>query len=209
MIIRMAIGFMAGVLIVVGLFWMLQHKRIEDKNRAADAMNPEITLNESPEIKASAEPGPPLDENKADTTTVSKHPMEETLEQETQENQTAMFPVQSEPSVPDPEIAQKDETEAYAGDSKTADQVLPEEPSGNTESDLLPETGDLKKHFFWKPFSLESKAEKFAGYISDKSGVDCRVEKTGMAKYQVYYLYGDATDQAAKTALITNTGLKL
>ena len=33
MIIRMAIGFMAGVLGVVGLFWMLQHKRIEDKNR--------------------------------------------------------------------------------------------------------------------------------------------------------------------------------
>ena len=172
-------------------------------------MNPEITLNESTEIKASAEPGPPVDENKADTTTVSKYPMEETLEQETQENQTAMIPVQSNPSVPDPEIARQDEPQAYASDSKTADQILPRRTHPaipNQTSCLKPET---LKTFFWKPFSLESKAEKFAGYISDKSGVDCRVEKTGMAKYQVYYLYWGETDQAAKTALITNTGLKL
>nr|WP_319492129.1 hypothetical protein [uncultured Desulfobacter sp.] len=167
--IRMAIGFIAGALVVVGLWWMLQHNGIEEKDMAAGSMNPETTQNES---------------------------------------QTAVFPIQPEPPGTDSENAQKDTPEASSIVPKTTEPAAPEEPGNSTESDLVQETRDVEKHFFWKPFFLKSKAEKFAGFISDQSGVDCRVEKTGMAKYQVYYLYNDETDQAAKTALIKNTGLK-
>lgn len=209
--IRMAIGFLAGVLVVVGLWWMLQHKRIEEKDMAVGSMNPETTLNESRETKAVsnlASPAPENTENDTDTTTLNKKTADEKLERLPEEPPTTIFPIQPEPPDTDLEIAQKDEPEPSSIVSKTAEPAEPKEPTSDTESDVLPENRALEKHFFWKPFSLKSKAERFAGYISDQSGVDCRVEKTGMAKYQVYYLYEDETDQRAKTALIKNTGLK-
>ena len=61
--------------------------------------------------------------------------------------------------------------------------------------------------FFWKPFSLMSKAKLFASQITAASGVDCRVEKTGMAGYQVYYDYENDPDRLAKATRITKTGV--
>nr|WP_321395917.1 hypothetical protein [uncultured Desulfobacter sp.] len=206
--IRMTIGFIVGALVVVGLWWMLQHNGIEEKDMAAGSMNPETTQNEGQEIKAVSDLASPAPENNADPTTIIPKTADETLNRLPEETQTAVLHIQPEPPGTDPEIAQKDEPEAPSMVSETTEPIAPEETGNSTESDLVQETRDVEKYFFWKPFFLKSKAEKFAGFISDQSGVDCRVEKTGMAKYQVYYLYDDATDQAAKTALIQNTGLK-
>jgi hypothetical protein len=88
--------------------------------------------------------------------------------------------------------------------------VSPPEELSPPESKELPlETSgvDKEKFFFWKPFSLKSKAEGFAKHITSASGVNCLVEKTGIAKYKVYYLHEDETDRLAKAARIKDTGI--
>lgn len=149
--IRMAIGFIAGVLVVVGLWWMLQHKRIEEKDMAVGSMNPETALNESREIKAVSNlsaPAPENTENNTDATTLNKKTADEKLERLPEEIQTAIFPMQPEPPDTDLEIVQKDEPEASSIVSKTAEPVTPEEATSSIESDLLPENRQLEKHFF-------------------------------------------------------------
>lgn len=64
-----------------------------------------------------------------------------------------------------------------------------------------------EKFFFWKPFFLESKAKKFAAYITSVSHVTCFVAKTETGNYQVYYLYKDEADKLAKAERIKNTGI--
>lgn len=229
--IRMTIGFITGVLVVVGLWWMLQSKKTEEKNMAAGSIHPAVSLYKITAIKETAEPALPASqkiqetaqavqpsetgvskdspdqppENKADTKVSGEKPADEKAEVRPEEPQTAVTPVLPDP----PDLKSETASDTSSIVSKKTDPVLPEEPTSDTEFALMPETYNLEKHFFWKPFSLKSKAEKFAGYISDKSGVDCRVKKTGVAQYQVYYLYENEADQAVKTALIKKTGLKL
>ena len=63
------------------------------------------------------------------------------------------------------------------------------------------------KFLFWKPFFLESKAKKFAAYLTSISKVDCLVDKNKEGNYQVYYLYQDEEDKLAKAEMIKSTGI--
>lgn len=63
--------------------------------------------------------------------------------------------------------------------------------------------------FFWKPFNLQSKADGFAAYISSRSNVSCKAEKTGTGKYQVCFSYDDENDRDTKIIMIENTGIKV
>ncbi|MCG8684840.1 MAG: hypothetical protein MI892_08195 [Desulfobacterales bacterium] len=221
--IRLGIGFITGAAVVISLWWILQSKEIEKKTMVSKPIQLAVALNENVNIKEPAEhkilaSGKILETAKTkkpaetpitkklpdqmpksnvDRRTAGENPSEEknTTVQETQNRISSVLTAHAgtDPDIPSFSL--------IANDLK--------ETVGGTESIIESENIGLKKHFFWKPFSLKSKAEKFAGHISAESGVDCRVKKTEVGKYQVYYLYKDEADQAVKTALIQKTGLKL
>ncbi|WP_041277699.1 hypothetical protein [Desulfotalea psychrophila] len=66
-----------------------------------------------------------------------------------------------------------------------------------------------EKHFFWKPFSLMNKADRFAAYITKNSGIECLAEKTGPGTYQVYFNYSSEAEKANSIELIKETGVSL
>lgn len=67
---------------------------------------------------------------------------------------------------------------------------------------------DDERFYFWGPFYLKTKADRFAKYITSISGVTCLAGKTGPSEYRVYYLYEDETDKLAKAVLIKSKGIK-
>lgn len=100
----------------------------------------------------------------------------------------------------------------------TQKQTFDSAPAMSTAADLAPtfpvedgqnhETPADQKFFFWSPFSLNSKAERFANHVKSICGVKCGVEKTGAGRYQVYFPFEDESDRNEKLALIKATGLK-
>jgi len=130
---------------------------------------------------------------------------------------------QSKPPVPVPALSPENisrisATERSARNLTTQKQIFDSDPALNVAVDFVPtspagdkqnyEMPNSKKFFFWSPFSLNSKAEVFANYITSVSGVECGVEKTGAGRYQVYFPFEDESDRDEKSALIKGTGLK-
>ena len=79
------------------------------------------------------------------------------------------------------------------------------EPSGRIEDDLP--RSSMKKKRFQKPFSLQSKADGFAGCITAQSGVECHTERIRPGEYDVYFHYLNETDRLAKEAKIKEAGI--
>ena len=91
----------------------------------------------------------------------------------------------------------------------TSDKSIKLDSAEPGPQEMPPESSNLDggKRFFWKPFSLKSKAKRFAKHITSASGVNCLVEKSGIAEYKVYFFYNDESDRLAKEALIKDTGI--
>lgn len=68
-------------------------------------------------------------------------------------------------------------------------------------------TPEPVRHYFWSPFSLRSRAEKFARQITKQSGVDCIFEKSGVGEYRVYFTYTDRAERDFKLSQISSMGI--
>jgi len=94
---------------------------------------------------------------------------------------------------------------AASSDKKVMETREKETDEKNDEDEA---TGQTKKQFFWKPFSLQAKAHGFAKQISTASKVPCLFEKISTGKYRVYFTYNDETDRKAKTIMIEDIGIR-
>ncbi len=103
---------------------------------------------------------------------------------------------------------QENQSDTILDESKITEPVSDMDTATNIFEKKDAETTDGEgKFFFWKPFFLESKAKNFAAHITSGSNVNCLVDKIGTGNYQVYYLYKDEADKLVKAEQIKNTGI--
>jgi len=140
---------------------------------------------------------------------VVEAPITKPIEQEIKQEPGVEF-VQTDQSDKSESISQKSIEEEVPLPPSQEMTTIKNEPKTTPQDEQLPDTQEPvlgKKFFFWKPFSLKSKADRFAKNITSRSGVNCGAEKLGPGEYQVYFIYTDETDRFAKTELIKNTGI--
>jgi len=187
--IRMILGFIGGAAMVGILWWTLQ----------ATGRKPASHM---------AAPVPPAPAEEKNTgTAAAVHQAAAVVHQTAADTAVPdQAPVSTAETLP-PRERHVQETEA--GIAPPAADSAPSVPLPAPEHSPPVQPAATEKRFFWKPFSFSARAEKFAGHISAESGVECQVEKTGVGRYQVYYLYEDEADRTVKAELIRKTGLHL
>jgi hypothetical protein len=79
--------------------------------------------------------------------------------------------------------------------------------SDQIQSDPMQST--LSWHRFWRPFSTEVSARGFATRLEQLTGLDFRVQRAGVGRYEVAFAHVDDADKQARLARIrTVTGLE-
>lgn len=79
--------------------------------------------------------------------------------------------------------------------------------SDRIQSDPVQST--LSWHRFWRPFSTEVSARGFATRLEQLTGLDFRVQRAGVGRYEVAFAHVDDADKQARLARIrTVTGLE-
>ena len=132
----------------------------------------------------------------------SSHEVEKALAVEGEPDRTPKHQTDTEPDLP----AMADDVSETNTSTVFSDKT--DDPPDKKDIESASTTSDgEEKFFFWKPFFLESKAKKFAAYITSGSKVTCFVDKVGTGNYQVYYRYKDEADKLDKAELIKSIGI--
>lgn len=224
--IKVLTGFLTGAAAILLLWWFLAPTADNELRKAVPVKIIPVAETGIQKNKKKPEPSiPPAAQQETTTgipgkaaiiSTISKPPFPPAVEQETGAGIPGKTVIRTD--APEPPGNTITATEPSVRNLTTQKQIFDSDPDLNAAVDFVPpspakdepnhEMPNSKKFFFWSPFSLNSKAEMFANYITSVSGVECRVEKTGAGRYQVYFPFEDESDRDEKSAQIKASGLK-
>ncbi len=197
MIFRLVVGFILGITAVVLISTSFSLPEKENHNR-------DIRAEKVPDLPTT-QVQPEQVEDKL--LSLNNHTKEETTQTREANNEritdigesTSMKP---KVTIPEPNITVPSIEASVLLKGNDRQLTFPEDiPNDDTMAD------SEHKSFFWKPFSLKSRAEKFAKHITSTSGIDCLAEKIGTGNYWVYFSYLNEKDKLAKTAHLRNRGI--